>query len=249
MQNCDISFTGKDDLNGHINAVHDEKKPFKCEFCDYSYDQIDILQQHVASVHEGKKPFIFEYCDYCSYQKEDVQQHVASVHEGKKPFKCEYCDYFSNQEGDMKQHVAPVHTKESCSTKTFSFTFVSAGSVALIIKRLNNTKAMGVDKVQTEVLKKGSAILAGPIARICNLSLSSGIFPENFKQAIIQPIFKENGKDPRDPGSYRPISILPALSKILEIAVRDALVDWLMLQDFIPDSQFGCPTKFFGMTQ
>ena len=120
MQNCDISFTGKDDLNGHINAVHDEKKPFKCEFCDYSYDQIDILQQHVASVHEGKKPFIFEYCDYCSYQKEDVQQHVASVHEGKKPFKCEYCDYCSNQKGDMQQHVASVHGKESCSSKVNS---------------------------------------------------------------------------------------------------------------------------------
>ena len=60
---------------------------------------------------------------------------------------------------------------------------------------------------------------------VCNMSLHVGIFPDIFKQAIITPVFKGNGKDPHDPGSYRPISILPVLSKILEIAVRDALLD------------------------
>ena len=123
--------------------------------------------------------------------------------------------------------------------KTFNFSFVTPGSVTKIIRRLKNTKALGVDKIQTEVWKKGVAVLAGPIARICNISLSTGIFPDIFKQAIIHPVFKENGKNPRDPGSYRPISILSSLSKILEIAVRDALLDWLMLKGFIPDTQFG----------
>ena len=66
-----------------------------------------------------------------------------------------------------------------------------------------------------------------------------GVFPDIFKHAIINPVFKGSGKDPHDPNSYRPISILPALSKVLEIAVRDALQDWLILNDFIPDSQFG----------
>ena len=83
------------------------------------------------------------------------------------------------------------------------------------------------------------AVLAGPIARLCNISLSTGNFPHIFKEAIAHPVYKGNGKDPRDPGSYRPISILPSLSKILEIAVRDSLLDWLKQQDFIPDSQFG----------
>ena len=83
------------------------------------------------------------------------------------------------------------------------------------------------------------AVLASSIARVCNISLSSGIFPDIFKQAVLHPVFKGSGKDPRNPGTYRPISILPSLSKILEIAVRDSLVDWLKLKDFIPDSQFG----------
>ena len=95
---------------------------------------------------------------------------------------------------------------------------------------------MGVDEIPTQVWKKGVVVLAGPIARVCNISLSSGIFPDIFKEAIVHPVFKGSGKDPRDPGLYRPISILPSLSKILEIAVRDALLDWLMLQGFISDS-------------
>ena len=95
---------------------------------------------------------------------------------------------------------------------------------------------MGVDVIPTQVWKKGVVVLAGPIARVCNISLITGIFPDIFKQAIIHLVFKSGGKDPRDPGSYRPISILPSLSKILEIAVRDALLDWLKLQGFIPDS-------------
>ena len=98
---------------------------------------------------------------------------------------------------------------------------------------------MGTDVIQTEILKKGVAVLAGPIARLCNLSLSTRVFPKVFKQGIIHPVFKGNRKNPRDPASYRPISILPSLSKILEIAVRDTLIEWLKLQDFIPESQFG----------
>ena len=96
-----------------------------------------------------------------------------------------------------------------------------------IIKKLKNTKATGTDGIQTEVWKKGVVVLAGPIACICNLSLSSGIFPDIFKQSIIHPVFKGGGKNPSDPGSYRPIFILSSLSKILEISVHEALIDWL----------------------
>ena len=82
-------------------------------------------------------------------------------------------------------------------------------------------------------------VLAGPIARIYNLSLSTGVFPDIFRHAIIHPVFKAGGKSPRDPGSYRPISILSSLSKILEIVVRNTLLEWLDTINFIPKSQFG----------
>ena len=52
-------------------------------------------------------------------------------------------------------------------------------------------------------------------------------------------MFKGSGKNPREPASYRPISILPSLSKILEKIVRDALLDFLMEHDILPESQYG----------
>ena len=121
----------------------------------------------------------------------------------------------------------------------FSFRYVTAGDVTRTIKSLNNTKAEGVDSIPSSVLKKGVAVLASPIARLCNISLSTGVFPDLFKEALVHPVHKGNGKDHRAPGSYRPISILPALSKVLEIVVRDALLDWFELKKVLPDSQFG----------
>ena len=145
----------------------------------------------------------------------------------------------SEEDAPEDDDLREVPESKPKAKKNFSFTFVTAGSVTRIVKNLKNTTAMGVDEIPTQVWKKGVVVLAGPIARVCNISLSTGIYPDIFKQAIIHPIFKGSGKDPRDPGSYRPISILPSLSKILETAVRDALLDWLKLQGFIPDSQFG----------
>ena len=159
---------------------------------------------------------------------------TPKVHEGKKPFKCNGWEKV-HEEGNVHDE-GNVHEG---GTKSFSFKFVNAGTVTRIVKGLKNTKASGVDELPTEVWKKAITIVAGPIAYICNLSLSTGAFPDIFKQAIIHPVYKGNGKDPRDPGSYRPISILPSLSKILEIIVRDALLDWLGSHKLIPDSQFG----------
>ena len=121
--------------------------------------------------------------------------HINSVHEGKNSIKCENCDLNFTNDDDLKRHLKSIHEGKK-SNQLFSFQYVSAGCVTRIIKRLKNTKAMGVDKIQTQVWKKGVTVLAGPIAQICNLSLTSGIFPNIFKEAIINPIFKGSGKDP-----------------------------------------------------
>ena len=82
----------------------------------------------------------------------------------------------------------------------------------------------------------GVEILAGPVARLVNLSLSTGKVPKLFKSAKVHPVYKGAEKNPRSPGSYRPISILPAISKILETVVRDSLLKWLDVHYFLPES-------------
>ena len=62
--------------------------------------------------------------------------------------------------------------------------------------------------------------------------MATGKVPDLFKEAIVHPVYKGHGKDPRDPGSYRPVAILPSLSKVLEVAVRDALHAWFKKTGF-----------------
>ena len=63
------------------------------------------------------------------------------------------------------------------------------------------------------MLKDGAEILAELISQIVNMSLGSK-FPEDCKTAKVRPIFKK-GKN-TEPKNYRPVSLLPVLSKVTE---------------------------------
>ena len=60
-----------------------------------------------------------------------------------------------------------------------------------------------------------------------------------FKDAIVVPVFKGGRKDRKDPASYRPISVLPAISKVLETVVIDQFLDYLDKNDLLTPAQHG----------
>jgi hypothetical protein len=74
--------------------------------------------------------------------------------------------------------------------------------------------AMGLDKIPAWFLKTGAPILAKLLSDVLNLSLSTSVVPRQWKTASILPIPKSNL--PLQPADYRPISITPVLSRILE---------------------------------
>jgi hypothetical protein len=116
----------------------------------------------------------------------------------------------------------------------FDFTFATAGKIAKIIRGFKATEAMGIDNIPTSVLKKGVEVLAGPISHLVNRSLAEGRVPEAFKVGKVFPLFKGKGKAREDPASYRPVSILPAMSKILEKSVKADLEDHLAKVNGLP---------------
>ena len=126
--------------------------------------------------------------------------------------------------------------------KKIEFKFATAGSVAKIIKGLKNSSSVGTDQIPTAVWKLGIE-MASPVARLVHLSLSTGKVPKIFKSALVHPVYKGDDKDPRSPGSYRPISILPALSKILETVVGNSLLEWLEQHKYLPEAQSGFGPK------
>ena len=74
-------------------------------------------------------------------------------------------------------------------------------------------------------LKEGASILATPITELCNLSISLACFPDDCKQAKLKPLFKKGNKD--EPKYYRPITLLPQISKVVEKIVHEQIQIYL----------------------
>ena len=102
---------------------------------------------------------------------------------------------------------------------------------------LDPKKATGIDGISAKFLKLSSHVLARPLTKILNLSIITGIFPEMLKKAKVNPIFKRGDKS--DKANYRPISILPVLSKILKRHICDHLKVYLNTFGLIYERQSG----------
>jgi hypothetical protein len=112
--------------------------------------------------------------------------------------------------------------------------------VRRIITSLKTDCATGWDGISGKILKLSLEKVVPPIAHICNVSISTGIFPLAFKKAIVHPIYKNGERD--NISNYRPISVLPTLSKILERILNNALVSYLERHRIISDNQYGFRT-------
>ena len=86
------------------------------------------------------------------------------------------------------------------------------------LKGLKVKKATGLDRIPACLLKDSAAVITQTITFLINLSLTTGIVPDEWKQAGVVPLHKSGGRKVMD--NYRPISILPLISKIAEKAVN-----------------------------
>ena len=71
--------------------------------------------------------------------------------------------------------------------------------------------------------------------------LSTGIFPDRLKYAIVKPIFKKG--DEQDVTNYRPISLLTAFSKVIEKLTYARLYEHITINSVLSNSQYGFRTK------
>lgn len=102
---------------------------------------------------------------------------------------------------------------------------------------LKSNKSPGCDGINSNVVKKCFGELSGPLKHIFNQSLSCGIFPDKLKIARVTPIFKSGNKTLLE--NYRPISVLPCFSKILERIMYNRLYKYLTDNHILYSKQFG----------
>ena len=101
-----------------------------------------------------------------------------------------------------------------------------------------NTSAPGEDQVTYGLLKQSPDILFSKLLLILNFCLLIGYFPKQWKAAKVVMVQKP-GKDHTNPKSYRPISLLPAISKVFERILCERLVDFLEENNLLNKYQAG----------
>ena len=106
-----------------------------------------------------------------------------------------------------------------------------------LLSGLSGKKAIGVDKISSKIIKIASPAISDSITHIFNESITMSLFPDEWKIARIIPLYK-NGQR-YVPGNYRPISLLPAISKIMERILYDQLYNYLSNFKLLSDCQFG----------
>ena len=84
---------------------------------------------------------------------------------------------------------------------------------------INPHKSTVLDGIPASLLKTASSAIASPLCSIIKSSIQSGSFPSSWKCALVKPLHKGGSRD--ELSNYRPISLLPMASKILESVVKD----------------------------
>ena len=98
-------------------------------------------------------------------------------------------------------------------------------------------KVISYDEIPTSLLIDGVDFIAEPLSDLINRCLENSLFPTAEKFATIIPIYKADERTHLD--NYRPISILPVLSKVFELVVQQQVYDYLEQNKLLSQRQFG----------
>ena len=159
-------------------------------------------------------------------------------------------EFYCNLAGDLLKKLPPPSNKFGITSVRnfyqtmldhfpfkFKFSNVTEDLVLKLLNDMNPDKAADIDNLSGKFLKDGASILAKPISKICNLSIKYSIFPTDCQIAKLKPLFKKGSTT--HPKNYRPISLLPLTSKIIEKVIHDQTQEFLDTNKILFKSQSG----------
>ena len=116
-------------------------------------------------------------------------------------------------------------------------TYTTETDIEKILKSKKVRKAAGIDDLAGRFRKDGSRVLSNPISELCNPSIKLGSFHDSCKIAKLKPLFKNGSKT--NPSKYRPISLLPLISKIIEKIIHEQTSSFLSNNEILYNYQSG----------
>ena len=121
--------------------------------------------------------------------------------------------------------AVPRRSPQLLTDAQFSLSQITDDFVYKQLKTLNSKKSYGLPDIPIRLVKYGVEALARPLMLLLNRSIKEGTLPVDWKHVIVTPVHKAGSKS--DPSNFRPISVLPVFSKILERAVHRMVYTFL----------------------
>ena len=155
-------------------------------------------------------------------------------------------EYFSQIGHNLAKNIPPTQKKfldfiDQPNPNSLFFVPVHRNEIIDIVHNLKNKKSTGHDGIDNILLKNVIDFIVDPLVHIFNLSLNCGIVPDCMKISKVIPVYKKGAKD--NICNFRPISLLPALSKILERIIYTRLLNFLNKNNITSHFQFGFRQK------
>ena len=119
--------------------------------------------------------------------------------------------------------------------KGFEFSEETEETILKLINRIRSDVATGNDKINARFVRDAAETLTPSLTQLVNLSYRSQVFPDVLKEAIVRPLYKKEDKE--KPEFYRPVSILPVISKVFERSATDQLMKYLESNQILSSTQ------------
>ena len=137
----------------------------------------------------------------------------------------------------IPRDIEPMEKLVDVNSKSFFLTPVCEEEVWGVINKCNNKTSCDVDDIDMKTIRCVAREIVKPFTHICNLSFQCGQFPSRMKMAKIIPLYKSGDKHCYN--NYRPVSLLPQFSKILEKLFDKRIRKFIEKYNLLSDSQYG----------
>ena len=190
-----------------------------------------------SNKNKEKSRIVIEIDNVKCFDPKKVAQHmcnffinIATILKNKLPAMPNLFDISTHIFKDFYTHKVTRQTNLTLSRVTEEYVYKE-------LCKLNSQKSTGIDEISPIFLKDGANELKGVLTYIINLSIDTKTVPDEMKFAKVKPLFKKGSR--LDASNYRPVSILPIVSKILERAVYKQVVDYLDRNNLLYENQSG----------
>ena len=158
-----------------------------------------------------------------------------------KSLAAKFNEHFTSVASSVSSPVPPeLHCAmptNTCQLPSLSLRPIQPEDCEIKLSRLQPRKSTGLDGIPASMLKIASPAIALPVCSIINTSISTCSVPSIWKKALVKPLHKGGSRDVLT--NYRPISILPVTSKVLETEVRDQVTSYLQEHSLLSPWQSG----------